>query len=137
MTSRIFLTALELGVFHQLGTQQLTSSQVAEKLKTDERAMEILLNALTGMDLMEKNRKLFSNIKEVANFLIPDSPNYQGGIFGHTVSLWEAWSNLTEIVRTGHPYKREWTEEKRQNLALAMKHHAEAKADKLARLLNC
>ena len=50
MPSRIFLTAMELGVFTQLGTQGRTASEMAKRLKTDERAMEILLNALRAWD---------------------------------------------------------------------------------------
>lgn len=137
MTSRIFLTAMELGVFAKLGTQQLTASQMAQQLSTDERATEILLNALTGMDLLEKRGNLFANIKEVADLLIPTSPRYQGGGFRHTAHLWDAWSRLTEIVRSGHPPEKEWTDEMKQDFALAMKQHAKDTADRLAKLVDC
>ena len=137
MTSRIFVTAMELGVFAQLGSQQLTASQMAQQLSTDERATEILLNALTGMGLLKKKGNLFANVKEVADLLIPSSPHYQGGGFGHTAHLWEAWSRLTGIVRSGHPPKKEWTDGVRRDFALAMKQYAKGTADRLARLLDC
>ncbi len=136
-TSRIFLTAMELGVFTQLGTQQLTASQIAQRLNTDKRATEILLNALTGMGLLEKKGDLFANLKEIADLLIPSSPHYQGGGFAHTVHLWEAWSHLTQIVRSGQPYNREWTEEMRRAFALAMKQHGKGTAYRLAKLVDC
>lgn len=136
-TSRIFLTAMELGLFAQLGTQQLTASQMAQQLNTDERATEILLNALTGMGLLKKKGDLFTNVKEVADLLIPGSPHYRGGGFGHTAHLWEAWSYLTEIVKSGYPYKKEWTAEMRRDFALAMKQHAKGTARRLARLIDC
>ncbi len=137
MTSRIFLTAMELDVFAQLGTQQLTASQMARQLGTDERATEILLNALTGMGLLEKKGNLFANVKEVADLLMPSSPNYQGGGFGHTAHLWEAWSRLTEIVKSGHPPEKEWTDEMKQDFASAMKQHAKGTAERLAKLVDC
>ena len=101
MASRIFLTAIELGVFREIGNQQMAASQVAGQLRTDKRATEILLNALVGMNLLEKNGNVFLNIKEVADLLIPGSPHYIGGLFSHTVNLWQAWSHLTQIVKTG------------------------------------
>jgi predicted O-methyltransferase YrrM len=136
-SSRIFLTAVELGVFSQLKTQQLTASQMAQRLNTDQRATEILLNALTGMGLLKKSGNLFANVKEVADLLIPESPHYQGGGFGHTADLWEAWSQLTEIVRSGRPFKKEWTDEMRRDFALAMRQHARGTADRLAMLVDC
>jgi predicted O-methyltransferase YrrM len=137
MSSRIFLTAMELGIFSQLKTQELTSSQMAQKLNTDQRATEILLNALTGMGLLKKNGNLFANVEEVADLLIPECPHYQGGGFGHTADLWEAWSQLTETVRSGQPFEKEWTDEMRLDFALAMKQHAKGTADRLAMLVDC
>lgn len=137
MTSRIFLTALEIGVFQLIGTQQLTASQIAQQLNTDERATEILLNALTGMGLMRKNCNLFINVKEVADLLRPGSPHYQGGVFSHINHLWEGWSHLTEIVRSGQSGNKEWTDAMRLDLAMAMKEHAIGKTDKIARFVDC
>ncbi len=136
MASRIFLTALELGVFDQLGTRQLTFSQLANQIKTDERATEILLNALTGMKLLEKRGNLFNNVKEFAGFLISSNTCYKGGLFNHNANLWDAWSNLTDIVKSGRPYNGEWTDDKKHDLASAMKQYSKGKAGMIANLFN-
>jgi predicted O-methyltransferase YrrM len=137
MASRIFLTAVELGIFQELGNLPLTASQIAEQLGADQRAMEILLNALTGMDLLKKKDDKFVNIKEVEDLLIPDRPRYIGGVFGHTVNLWTAWSRLTEVVKSGHPDDLQWTEGMRRDLAVAMKEQSKGTSNRLAALVDC
>ena len=137
MPSRIFLTALELGLFEEVADQQLTASQIAQRLDTDRRATEILLNALTGMNLLEKKGNLFANSEEVAELLMPDGVNSLNRLFGHTLTLWEAWSGLTQIIRSGHPHKKRWTDEMRLNLALAMKERSKGKAETLAMMVDC
>jgi ubiquinone/menaquinone biosynthesis C-methylase UbiE len=138
MPSRIFLTAMELGVFHQLRSQGRTASELANQLGADERAMEILLNALVGMGLLQKkNNNLFSNIKELEDSLLADGFYQKDGIFKHISHLWEAWSHLTEIIRTGKPYEREWTDEMSRNLALFMRQHSKGKAENLVTLVDC
>lgn len=137
MTSRIFLTAVELGIFRELENLQLTASQLAERLGADQRAMEILLNALTGMDLLEKKDDKFVNVKEVEDLLVPGRPRYIGSFFGHTVNLWEAWSHLTKVVKSGHPDGLQWTEGMSLDLAGAMKEQSKGTSNRLAELVDC
>lgn len=137
MASRIFLTAIELGVFREIGNQQMTADQIAMRLHTDKRATEILLNALGGLNLLEKNNNVFLNIKEIVDLLTPESPHYIGGLFNHTINLWKAWSNLTQIVKTGRPNNRDWTDEMRIDLALAMKEQSNHMSDMVATLVDC
>jgi ubiquinone/menaquinone biosynthesis C-methylase UbiE len=137
MVSRIFLSAIELNVFDQLGTERLTSHQAAKLLHTDERATEILLDALTAMGLLEKNGSVFSNIQQTSEILTSDSPCSIGKSFGHASRLWDSWSNLTQIVKTGNPVIPESTDKMRANLSLFMKQHARGQAKALANALDC
>jgi len=137
MASRIFLTALELDVFKHLADDRLSASQLAARMDSDKRATEVLLNALVGMELLKKSGNLFENSSEVAGFLISDSPHYRGGVLRHNGNLWEGWSHLTEIVRTGKHHKREWTQEMSRDLAAAMKQQARSAADRLVRVVDC
>jgi len=137
MASRIFLTALELDVFDQLGTARLSASQLSEMLNTDSRATEVLLNALAGMGLLEKQDDMFANAEEVAGFLMTDNPHYAGDALRHNTNLWDAWSHLTEIVRTGRYYEREWTKQMSRDLASAMRQQAKSMADRLVRVIDC
>jgi precorrin-6B methylase 2 len=132
MASRIFLTAVELNVFGLLGTGRLTSVELASRMSADVRATEILLNALTGMGLLEKKGDEFANIEVLVELLLPDSPDYLGG-FGNAIHLWDAWSHLTEIVKTGRPFIAERTDGARRDFALCMKQYAQGTVTALAR----
>lgn len=54
MSSRIFLTAIELNIFKELFGLELTASDLTKRIGTDESTTEILLNALVGMGLLQK-----------------------------------------------------------------------------------
>jgi 2-polyprenyl-3-methyl-5-hydroxy-6-metoxy-1,4-benzoquinol methylase len=99
-SSRIFLTAYELGVFTALGDKAMTSAAVAKTLKTNPRATDRLMNALCTMDLLVKKGGKFSNTPAAAQLLVQGKPEYMAG-FMHTSSLWNTWSTLTEAVRNG------------------------------------
>lgn len=99
-SSRIFLTAYELGLFTALGDRVRSSAAVAKDLKTDPRATDRLMNALCAMDLLVKNDGKFSNTPAAAHLLVRGKPEYMAG-FMHTVTLWERWSTLTRAVRKG------------------------------------
>ena len=46
--------AVKLGIFTVLGDDKLSAAEMAEKMGADADAVERLLNALTGMELLEK-----------------------------------------------------------------------------------
>lgn len=98
--SRAFLTAVELGLFASLGTSEKTSAAVAAELGTDARATDRLMNALASAGFILKKGGAFANGPDGKRFLVPQSPEYLGGLM-HQVNLWESWSTLTEAVRRG------------------------------------
>lgn len=99
-SSRILLTAYELGLFSLIGTGKKVASEIALKLNADERATERLMNALTSMGLLVKKNRKFSNSEFSANFLVNTKPSYMGGV-AHLVNLWDSWDTLTEAVIAG------------------------------------
>ncbi|MBI4681559.1 MAG: methyltransferase domain-containing protein [Nitrospirae bacterium] len=106
MTSRIILTANNLGVFESL-KETSTAAEVAGKTETDARAMEILLDALTGIGLIIKSRNgKYRNAPVSTRYLVKDASLYQGDIVRHASGMWEGFSLLDEVVRTGSPAKR-------------------------------
>jgi len=129
MASRVLLSAVELDVFESLGTHRLTAAEIASQCGTDARATEILLNALTGMGLLEKHTAVMGQV------LLPDSPDYLSEL-GYTVHLWDAWSQLTPIVKSGSPVISDWTDEVQRDFALYMKQCARGTARALAKLLD-
>jgi SAM-dependent methyltransferase len=98
--SRIILTGTELDIFTNIDKRGNTSLQVANKLQLNERSCERLLNALTSLGLLTKRESLFFNTEESFTFLSRNSADYSGGIL-HLNHLWNTWSHLTNVVRTG------------------------------------
>lgn len=99
-SSRILLTAFELGVFTALGDRKRSSSEIARALKTDPRATDRLMNALCAMELLAKKNGKFENTPVAFRFLVKGNPEFMAGIM-HTVHLWDTWSTLTAAVRKG------------------------------------
>ncbi len=100
--SRVILTANNLGVFEALRKAR-TAGETARALRTNVRATEILLDAVTAIGLLKKNGNRYRNAPLATNFLISTSPSYQGDMLSHADALWKNWSNLDEVVRTGIP----------------------------------
>ncbi len=98
--SRTVLTALELDVFTAVGNG-CDADQVANRIHTDPRATEILLNALTSLQLLEKKGEVFFNSSTGARFLSADSCESARIALMHTANLWDRWSTLTQCVRAG------------------------------------
>ena len=101
-SSRVLLTANNLGVFEHLKSPR-TSEDIASTLKTDLRATEILLDALSGLGLLKKASNKYRNSTKANRFLISSSPYYQGNIIKHGDAIWKNWSALDDVVKTGKP----------------------------------
>ena len=94
------LTAYELDVFTLIGKDSPDSGNIAKGLGLNSGAAERLLNALVALGFLEKSNGCYSNTRESFMFLSKDSPAYMAG-FMHTSHLWNTWSHLTEVVKTG------------------------------------
>ncbi len=101
--ARVLLTANNYGVFDYLKKQK-TAVELAKDLGADKRAMEILLDALTGLGLLKKQKAQYKNSKIASQFLVSESPYYQGDIIKHADILWQNWSGLDKVVKTGKPH---------------------------------
>lgn len=105
-TARVILTANNLGLFEKLKRPRKARS-VAEALQTDPRATKILLDALTSIGLLFKNRNgIYRNTAMSRRYLLKDSHHYQGDIVKHASTMWENWSDLDRVVSTGKPSRR-------------------------------
>jgi SAM-dependent methyltransferase len=103
--SRILLSGFELDIFTNIEKSGTAGNQIANKLHLDEHACERLLNALVSLGFLAKQNGLFFNTPESFAFMSKKSPDYLGGLM-HTNHLWNTWSNLTGVVKTGisaHP----------------------------------
>jgi SAM-dependent methyltransferase len=103
--SRILLSGIELDIFTNINESGTTSNQIANHLHLNERACERLLNALVSLGFLTKKNNLFFNTADSFAFLSKKSSDYSAGLM-HLSHLWNTWSNLTQVVKTGksaHP----------------------------------
>lgn len=100
--SRVLMTANNLGIFNHL-KKPVTAAAVARRIRADRRAVEILLDALTGLALLQKRNGRYRNTSLASVFLVSGKPYYQGDIISHADNLWDSWSVLDRVIRSGRP----------------------------------
>ena len=103
--SRILLSGFELDLFTIIDESGSTNNTIADKLNLDRHACERLLNALASLGFLVKQGDMFFNSHESFTFLSKKSPEYLSGLM-HSNHLWNTWSGLTHVVKTGksaHP----------------------------------
>lgn len=104
--ARPLITANNLDVFEHLKKPK-TARQIASRIKTDERATEILLDAVAALGLLRKAAGRYENDWTANTFLVRASAYYQGDIIRHADNLWKSWSLLDDVVRAGKPAPRQ------------------------------
>ena len=96
---------VKLDVFTLLAESPRTGSELSQAIKADKRGLEMLLNALTAMELLQKTGDTFSATSFSAEHLSKKSPGYMGHIIMHHHYLMEGWSKLDEAVKRGVPVR--------------------------------
>lgn len=102
-SSRIILTANNFHIFDHLAGAGASAATLARRIKTDTRATELLLNSLAALGLLGKVGSTFRNRPVASRYLVSKSPLYQGNILRHYHALWNNWSGLDAVVKTGQP----------------------------------
>jgi len=97
---RIILTAVEMDLFTCVDKGGATADETAKKARIDPRAAAILMDALTALGFMIKRGGRYSNTESSSRFLVKGKPDYMQGL-SHQNHLWESWSGLTKIVKSG------------------------------------
>jgi hypothetical protein len=106
--SKVLLTAVEFGVFTQLGEQQMTGAELGAKLQLHPRGIADFFDALVAMKFLGRNgdgpEGRYFNTPEGSLFLDEKSPRYIGGILIMlNARLFKFWHDLPEALRTGRP----------------------------------
>lgn len=103
MESRIYLTAVELGLFPFINQEGVTSQQVVDHFKTDPRATRILLDALSAIKLLIKEGDLYRLEPSTTQFLSDTTKETVLPMAAHSAVMFKKWSGLTEVLQTGKP----------------------------------
>lgn len=99
--AKVFFVANDLDLFSRL-EQGREAADLAYELGVDARALTLLLNALTAMDLVQKTGECYRNGPVAAECLVRGE-GYRGSIFKHIHHCWEAWNDLPQVLEAGHP----------------------------------
>jgi hypothetical protein len=106
--SKTVLSAVELELFTELGSDAMTGVEIGERLGLHPRGIYDFLDTLVALRLLERDGDgadgRYRNTDETAAFLNKTSPTYIGGILEMSnARLYRFWGDLTEALRTGKP----------------------------------
>jgi hypothetical protein len=106
--SKTVLSAVELQLFTQLGSDSMTGEEIGERLGLHQRAIYDFLDTLVALRFLEREGDgadgRYRNSAETAAFLDKRSPSYVGGYLEmNNARLYRFWGDLTEALRTGKP----------------------------------
>ena len=103
--ARVLVAAAQLDVFSALADEAQSAPQVAGRIGATERGTRMLLDALTAMQLIAKDAGRYRLRPLSQRYLVRHSPDYLGALF-ESDALWQAWTGLTETIRSGQPPQR-------------------------------
>jgi hypothetical protein len=103
--SKALLSAVELGLFTELGGAALACEGLAERLGVHPRGARDFFDALVALELLDRDAEgRYANRADCAPFLDRRSSSYLGGRLDHlNVRLYPRWRHLTQALRTGEP----------------------------------
>jgi SAM-dependent methyltransferase len=102
--SKTLLSAIELGVFTELGKGALDGESLRARLQLHPRSARDFFDALVALGLLKRAGPRYANTAETALFLDRNKPSYVGGILEMcNARLYGFWGSLTDGLRTGQP----------------------------------
>ncbi len=106
--AKTLLSAIELGLFTELGAKSMTADKLRDALGLHRRAVPDFFDALVALRFLDREgdgpQALYRNTDETRLFLDRNSPEYMGGFLDMAnARLYRFWGDLTEGLRTGKP----------------------------------
>jgi len=113
-SSQVVLTAVDCGLFTLLAAGPQSADQLTEQLGWHPRAASVFLDSLVAMDLLRRDsNERYANTRHASWFLDRNKPSYIGGLMElSSRRLYDLWSHLGDLLRTGQPQA---TEEQGEN----------------------
>ena len=106
--AKVLLSAVELGVFTELGGVSKSGDELGKALGLHPRGIKDIFDTLVALGLLLKEGSgsgaKYSNTEATAHYLDRNRPDYIGGFLEMCNSrLYHYWGDLTEALRTGKP----------------------------------
>jgi acetylserotonin O-methyltransferase len=100
--SQTMFSAVSLGVFDALKPGPLSLARLAEILKANPDALERLLDACVGLQLLSRRDGYYHNTRAAMTYLCTDSPNRLVNYISYSNKvLWKLWANLDQAILEG------------------------------------
>ena len=104
--AKVLLSAVELGLFTELGANSMTGSELQVALRLHPRANPDFFDTLLALRFLERDGEgpgaRYRNTDETELFLDRHSPLFMGGFLEMAnARLYRFWGDLTEALRTG------------------------------------
>ena len=106
--AKVLLSAVELGLFTELGTNSMTGRELQAALGLHPRANPDFFDTLVALRFLERDGDgpdaRYRNTRETVLFLNRKSPQFLGGFLEMAnARLYGFWGDLTTALRTGSP----------------------------------
>ena len=115
---------VKLDLFTPLSEAPTPASDLATRTGLSERGLTMLLDALSALNLLQKEDGMYSTTPFSSEFLSKTSAKYMGHIISHHHHLVEGWSRLDESVLSGEPVRNrvshEPTDAERESFLMGM-----------------
>jgi hypothetical protein len=103
-SSKVLLSAVEMGVFTELAQGPEEFSALSGRLGLHPRSARDFLDALVALGFLKRSQNQYSNTPDTNLFLDRNKPSYIGGMLEMAnARLFGFWNHLTEGLRTGQP----------------------------------
>jgi 2-polyprenyl-3-methyl-5-hydroxy-6-metoxy-1,4-benzoquinol methylase len=104
--TQVLKSGVELDLFTEIDRGNDTLEALVRATGASDRGLRILLNALAGLQVLDKSEGRYQLTESGRTFLSRNSPAYMGEWLLHVNALMPAWAQLTEVVRTGKPSRQ-------------------------------
>jgi len=102
--AKVLLTAVQLGLFTLLEERPATDAEIRDRLGLHGRGLSDFLRVLVSIGVLIEFKGFYRNACGAENHLVADAPGYIGGfLLGAEATLYPAYGNLAEALRTGRP----------------------------------
>lgn len=103
--AKVLLVAAHYDLFTLVDEGHRTAPAIAQAAGLDLRATQILLSAVQALGLLRQDGDTFDHAPGYRELLVKGQPGYMGNNLKYQELIWDAWSDLREVMKAGHPQK--------------------------------